>query len=429
MRREQIWHGCLCLVVGASLAPATSHAQPVQVRSRVFEIDYEVSEDALPLASVHLWYTLDDGVTWLESGYDEDRQTPIAFDAPREGLYGFFLVLANTTGPSSSAPKSGTLPHLLAFVDYSPPVVQLHALRPATAVGQRVLQIRWTAIDPHLGPRPVSIFYQLPPSEAWHPATPDPLPNTGRFDWRVPESFSGPVAVKLVVHDQGGHRVESKRQIIELASVEFAGPSNTESADVDAGRLVAHSASLPGSPRSRERARRLFTEALTHRERGEYRAGIARLREAVKLSPQWAEAFAEMADMLYRVGDLESASKAYDLALRQRPRMRAALRGTAMVHRKRNNNAAAGEVLRTILRYNPNDAEVWMNLGDIAIYQGCERTPRRPSAPRASGKIASGPASPASPVHPPASGNRVGAAITPPRAKGTGVPWANTPPF
>ena len=50
--------------------------------------------------------------------------------------------------------------------------------------------------------------------------------------------------------------------------------------------------------------------------------------------------------------------------------MRTALRGAAKVHRQGNELAAAAGHLRTILRYNPNDAEVWVNLGDIAIYQG-----------------------------------------------------------
>lgn len=56
--------------------------------------------------------------------------------------------------------------------------------------------------------------------------------------------------------------------------------------------------------------------------------------------------------------------------------MRAALRGAAMVHRRRNDNISAAAMLRTILRYNPNDAEVWMNLGDLAIYQGDESQAR-----------------------------------------------------
>ena len=112
------------------------------------------------------------------------------------------------------------------------------------------------------------------------------------------------------------------------------------------------------------------------RESGEYTQSIATLREAVKLKPQWADAFAQMADMFYRLGDLDRARDAYEVALRQEPSMRKALRGLAMVHRRNNDYAAAAKSLRSALRYDPNDAEVWMNLGDVAIYQGDDITAR-----------------------------------------------------
>ncbi len=57
----------------------------------------------------------------------------------------------------------------------------------------------------------------------------------------------------------------------------------------------------------------------------------------------------------------------------------------------------------------------------------CARTPSLPSAPRVKGRIASGPASPASPT-PPRIGKKLGLAITPPLANGvTRAP--STPPL
>lgn len=55
-------------------------------------------------------------------------------------------------------------------------------------------------------------------------------------------------------------------------------------------------------------------------------------------------------------------------------------------------------------------------------------TPSRPSAPRASGRIASGPASPITP-RPPRIGNSVAPATTPPRAKGITRPSEKAPPL
>ena len=96
------------------------------------------------------------------------------------------------------------------------------------------------------------------------------------------------------------------------------------------------------------------------------------MREAIRLDPQLTDAFAEMAGMLYLLGDTDKALSAYELALAQQPTLRKALQGAARVYRHKHDYRSAAERLRTILRYNPNDAEVWMNLGDIAVYQGDE---------------------------------------------------------
>ena len=43
-----------------------------------------------------------------------------------------------------------------------------------------------------------------------------------------------------------------------------------------------------------------------------------------------------------------------------------------MALKDKGQNGPAAERLRTILRYNPNDAEIWMRLGDVAVFQGDE---------------------------------------------------------
>jgi Flp pilus assembly protein TadD len=361
------------LFLWAPMHTATAK-EPVQVGSLVFDIDYEVAEEALPLNSVTLWYRAGDDPAWQVFGLDDDCQSPVTFRAPHEGRYAFYIVTTNATGASSVPPVAETPAHVEAFVDATPPVVQLHALRSTLTLGQPVVQIRWTAVDAHFGPRPVVLAYQRPPDPTWHPMTPDPVANTGRYDWRVPDGLTGPLAARLTVTDLGGHQVRSDSQTIEVAQIPPIQPSGTLAADGPAPTTTPgfENTALAGSARARAQARRLFAQATAHQARGEYREGIARLRQAIQLDPSWPEAFTAMADMLYGIGDLDRALHAYDLALQQDPTMRDALRGAAAVHRKRNNHALAAEALRTILRYNPNDAEVWMNLGDVAVYQGDE---------------------------------------------------------
>ena len=375
MRRDLIRHGCLLLLIGAGEAYASGN-DPVRVQTRVFEIEYTVNEAALPLDSVQLWYTPDRCRTWHQYGLDEDRQSPISFHAPSEGLFGLFFVLTNSAGPSGGPPTQSTKPHCWAFVDYTPPVVQLHPLRQTTLLGQRALQVRWTAIDTHLEGRPVEIAYRRPPGETWHPVAADPLANTGRYDWRLPQDLMEQLTVRLTVRDKGGHVAESEQQVIEVTPLEPGGSPPETHGDNSLGIPDDSDASVPISSQAKDRAERLFREGLTHRDRGEYREGIARMREAVRLDPRFTDAFAEMAGMLYRAGDFDRALSAYDLALKQEPTMRGALQGSAMVYRQKKDYASAATRLRMILRNRPNDAEIWMNLGDVAIFQGDEVTAR-----------------------------------------------------
>ncbi len=377
MPRTPIGEGCLVLLVCGSAismtAASASGEEPARVRSQIFQIDYTANEEALPLDAVELWYTLDAGSTWQQYGIDEDRQSPMTFHAPSEGLFGFFLVLKNATGASSGPPGPFTKPQQWVFVDFTPPVVQLHPLRQTTSLGRRAVQIRWTTIDTQLTPRPIEIAYQRPPDEKWFPASIDHLANTGRFDWRPPDDLIGAVRVRVTVSDRGGHHAHSRPQTMELLP-----PGPPDSRPVVPARVIPNfgrsgsDATAAGSGRARDRVARLYQSALDHESRGEYAEGIARLREVIRLDPDRTEAFATMAGLLQRVGDLDRSLNAYEIALGQRPTMREALLGSASVHQQKKDYESAAERLRTILRYNPNDAETWMKLGDLAVFQGDE---------------------------------------------------------
>ena len=373
------WHGCLIAMSGlGAIAPASanpSSAAPIPVQARVFDVDYTVNKSALPLDSVELWYTADRGKTWHRYGLDEDRQSPISFHAPAEGLFGFFVVATNATASSSAPPVDSSEPHVWAFVDYTPPVVQLHPLRQTTLLGRPVIQVRWTAIDAYLEPRPVEIEYRRPPGEVWYAVTPDPLANTGRQDWRLPDDLLGPVTVRLSVRDKGGHVVLSETQTIEVTPGQFDPPGSARPMPVgsDVGGAVT-GAKISDS--ARKRAEEFFREGLVYRDRGEIRKGIARMRAAARLNPRMVEAFAQMGGMLYRARDFDRALGAYNIILKQVPTHRGALQGAAMVFRQRNDYASAASRLREILRRNPKDAETWMHLGDIAVYRGDESTAR-----------------------------------------------------
>ncbi len=347
--------------------------EPPAVRTRTFELEYRANAEALPLESVQLWYTRDRGDTWTAFGLDEDRQSPFTFTANHEGVHGFYVVLTNRSGASGAAPSAGTSPQAWAFIDFTPPIVQLHPSQSTLILGRRVVQVRWTAADSNFGPRPIELAYRRETDAAWTPLSNEPLANTARFDWRVPEGLSGAVTIQLIATDLGGNRVSADPHTMELIAVSFDDGGKSPGAFSGPASLETQTEiALHGSARAKEHAARLFAEAVSCRERGELREAAARLREVVRLDPQSIDAFVEMGDVLYRLGDLDRALNAYELGLRRQPMLRTALRGAAAVHGQKRDYVSAAGLLRSILRHNPQDAEVWMNLGDIAVYQGDE---------------------------------------------------------
>ena len=365
-------HGCLLVMLWAAAAAAAVPDDPTRVPSRVFEIQYEINAEAQPLESVQLWYTLDRGRSWHLYGADEDRQSPFAFNAPAEGLYGFFFVVSNATGASSNPPDGNTQAHHWVFVDYTPPVVQVHPPRPTTVMGKPVVQVRWTAVDTHLESRPIELSYCRPPDRRWYPLTDVRLPNTGRYDWRVPHDLTGTVELRVSVTDKGGHHAEALSAAFELQGVNAPDPAGQNAATMSSHLLE------PSAPTTaaRSRAANLYAQALNLRDRGDDEAAIKRLREAGRLDPEFIQAFAALAPILYRTGNPERALDAYKIVLRQEPNQRTALRGAAQIETQQRDYSSAEGRLRQILQHNPNDVEVWMHLGDLALLQGDELSSR-----------------------------------------------------
>ncbi len=369
------WHGChlavMTMAVSAVAAPPAS--QPTaKVRSKVFEIDYCVNEAAMPLDTVRLWYTQDKGATWQLYGQDPDCQSPIRFEAAQEGLYGFRCVVSNAAGGSGPEPQADADADAWAYVDYTPPVVQLR--RPeaqASGAEQNVVAIRWAAIDRHLPPRPVSLAYKRAPDGPWQTIVAQ-LANTGRYDWQIPPDLDGAVVVRISVVDYGGNRVEAASTIElapPLAPVD-ATPAASPAAPTTVAELVASAGEADEPPPTR--ARQLYEAAIGHRQRGQTRLAIARLRDALRLDPTLTPALVDLASLLYATSDYDASMQAYRLVLKQMPDSRSSLEGAARVSIAQRDFSQAGDYLRQILRTRPDDAETWLHLGDVAIYQGDE---------------------------------------------------------
>ena len=352
--------------------------QVTRVRSRTFDIEYRISPAGEPLGSVRLWYTRDKGTTWQLYGQDEDRQSPVPFDAAEEGLYGFCIVATNAVGASGDEPQSGTQPQRWACVDFTPPVVQLHPPQvDPRAADNATVSIRWTAIDAQFPPRPVSLSYRVAPDGQWQTIAGN-LANTGRYDWRVPADLPGRVVLRVAVLDRGGNRAEAARAFELAPAAQARGEADPADAEVVAS-LTSRIQTIDET--ARQRSRKLYDQGLWHRDRGERTLARARLRDALKLDPGFSIALVDLASLLYADGDYDAALEAYQLSLKQDPYLRSALEGVAKVHIARREFDQAGDKLWQIVRRDPEDTEAWLHqraaTRDPTATETIERAQRR----------------------------------------------------
>jgi len=366
----------MCLGLGADLMAAPRQ----QVQTQRFDIEYLINADALPVTQVELWYRVGESRDWRLYGMDGDRQSPMAFVATEEGPYEFFFVVTNEVGVSSQLPKLESQAHHVVFVDFTPPIVQLHEARQIEHLGRSLLQLQWNVIDAHLTDRPIELSYRSGEGTNWTLMVDGALSNTGRYDWPIREGLAGRIFVRLAATDRAGNRVVSEPREVWIRPVEVVATSASalkSRPTMGASTITAAEGTLEsGLDTDKTRAARYYAEALSLRDQQDYRGSVSKLRHAIKLNPSMTEALTEMADIMYLLGDFDRSQGAYELALRQSPAQRDALMGSARVHRQRREYGQAAQRLRTILRYQPDDAETWMNLGDVAIFQGDEMLAR-----------------------------------------------------
>lgn len=369
-------HGCPLILLFAVVAQAANPPADQFIAkpgTRQFDVQYDVNPDALPLTRVELWYTFDQGASWHISGVDEDLASPIRFAAPQEGLCGLYFVIANDAGPSGPPPQPDTNPHQWVYVDHTPPVCQLHEPIVEWAGGPSPkIQIRWSVVDEHLLPRPITLAYRSGADGEWREVQ-SRLPNSGRYDWMPPADAGEAVTFRLTAFDRGNHKVECVGGTVSLRRPE---PVKPVAVPVDVPAAIEPVTTVP-STKDVQRAKDVFARARHHIARGEVELAAGRLRDAVRIDPSMFDALVELGNALYALDELDESAGAYEQALAQRPGSRDALIGLARTFVRQKRFGQAQETLRRVVDANPKDAESWLHLGDIAVYRGDEVTARQ----------------------------------------------------
>lgn len=353
------------------LAASRVCGQLVTVQTKQFAVQYQANASSVPLTGADLWYTQDRGRTWHRYGRDADGRSPIEFLAPREGRYGFFLVLHNRFGSSSGPPTRGTRPQQSVFVDFTPPVVQFHDARLHRASnGVRTLRVRWTAYDTQLPPRPVRLAYRLDGQPNFLPVV-DPIANRGRFDWVLPLAVTGRAWIRLTIVDRGGHAVRLERGPVDLgqppAKPTATQPAATQPADDAAPRAQT---APPARDAIARAAQSRYDLGAWHHRRGELDLAATRFREALRRDPQHTTARNDLAAILHERGASGQAAALYEAVLRQNPTDSTALQGQALAYLAMRDYRNAQQRLGTLVDLEPDNADAWLQLGDAALFGG-----------------------------------------------------------
>ncbi len=369
-------HGCpllllVCSAVAAAATPPTDEHSIARVQTRQFDIQYEINADARPLQSIELWYTFDGGATWQSYGLDPDNTPPVNVIAPQEGLCGLYIVATNAVGASGPTPSADTQPQQWVFIDFTPPVCQFHEPKVEQRAGKTVARLSWTAIDANLIDRPIDIACRALPDGAWRSIA-SHLPNSGRYDWFVPDDCGRRLMFRLSVQDRGGHRSEAATGAVELAAA--VAQADADHPDALAARAVGEPIDTARVPTRSERirAQELTRKGTWHELRGEHELAVARLRDSLKLEPHAPDVLVNLGTALYALGRYEEAAGAIELSLRQRPENAAALDELAKTFIALQRYDAAEASLLKIVKQDPNATRAWLNLGDVAIYRGSE---------------------------------------------------------
>jgi hypothetical protein len=167
-------------------APPRRAAAPRVVNQRQFQIGYRIEEvGPSGISSVEMFITQDNGATWYRYGEDPDKRSPFVVNVPREGVYGFTLIVRSGVGLAVDPPQPGERPSIVVNVDETAPRVQLLPPEQGRGTALNKLLIRWVAQDENLAERPIMLSYGTNPNGPWQPFTAG-LENTGTYVWTLP---------------------------------------------------------------------------------------------------------------------------------------------------------------------------------------------------------------------------------------------------
>jgi len=368
------------------------------VRSPRVIVRFETNPGAGPVIDVETWQTSDGAESWARITDDNRQPGRVGFDAPRDGVYGFFVILKNAFGSSEPRPLSGTPPHQWVRVDTAAPLVQVLAVRPDRNFREnREVVIRWRAEDVALSARPVALHYRTVQSRSFRMIA-EHRPAEGTLRWTVPSSLTGVISIKASATDRAGNigrnvvdslRLGSSGDVIEPGSTlidDARAPGRTMPPGQPVGtvpsldqafRMDPPAARATSAYADRSKSRERYDLGTWHRLRGEYSEAMARYREALESDPNLISARNDLAGLLFLTGRQAAAERELRNVLSRDPRHVPSLKSLALVQASKREYRQARDTLSRLLDIDSLDAAAWLYLGDVTLLRGDRASARQ----------------------------------------------------
>lgn len=240
-------------VKDADVSPAAGSrtAQPTlhYVNTKTVQINVNATVGPSGLTNATLWVA-DEKLVWKAitpglgpksappvNAPDKPRMVPLNFtyEAEKDGLYNFIIIVENHRGPSRGKPKQGDQGDVQVMVDTTKPTVEIIGTPRVTSNGDRgaVVDIRWKATDANIAPIPIKLEYQAINAGEWKAITPDWIDNTGQFTWAAPTGEHFEFLIRLTCKDRAGN--EASVATIKPVNVDLTVPG-VDGVDVAPGR-------------------------------------------------------------------------------------------------------------------------------------------------------------------------------------------------
>jgi hypothetical protein len=181
------------------------------------------------VGSIDLWWTQNDGQTWeLYAKDPEGMNGTVAngkhkrtLELPGDGVYGFVLVVKSKAGLGKPPPRAGDVPDIRIEVDTTGPIADLYVPQPDPQKINTLL-LKWSAHDHNLTSTPIYLEWSVKREGPWQ-AIAQPLPNTGKYSWQLPDNLPVQVYLRMRVRDLAGNEsaaVTSEPQVVDLSEPE-----------------------------------------------------------------------------------------------------------------------------------------------------------------------------------------------------------------